>query len=368
MDNWIIATKLFILLYCIIKYVSGDIVGGGVVLLFILLYICFNMAFYIFRVEYVKKLLLVASLLLLLMSAYFVDILFIFFVPLNCAELASRFSDDFKALLSSFILVFFIQKNMLPEYILVAVFTLSIFLISKKSFSRIANLTREIDALREKNDMLYKKLDMGVDYENQLKYLSQIEERNSLAQKIHDKVGHAIAGSLIQLEAAAVIIDKDLPKTREIIGNVINTLKDGMENIRSTLRNIKPAPEQLGINRLKTVLDEFSMNSGIKASLGYSGMIAVISHIQWKIIMDNVREALTNALKYSAASTLKVKLEVLNKLVRVEIKDNGTGAVTFKKGLGLRGIEERVENAGGNVIIDGSDGFSIIMLFPVTNN
>lgn len=368
MDNWIIGTKLFIMLYCIFKYVSGDMQQGAVVLLLILLYISLNMLYYIFKAGTLKKLLLIMSLLLLLFSSHYVDPLFLLLVPLNGAELVSRFSDDlrFPAIPAAVIAVF-AGPSLLAEYLLASFFGLCIFILSKKSFARMRVLAHEIDVLREKNDALYKRLDMGADYENQLKYLSQMEERNSLAQNIHDKVGHAIAGSLIQLEAASVIIGSDRSKAEEIIRNVINVLKDGMESIRSTLRNIKPASEQLGINRLKVLLNEFSMNSSIRASLSYSGMLSVISHLQWKIITDNVKEALTNTLKYSSASILKVDLEVLNKLVRVEIKDNGAGAFSIKKGLGLRGIEERIETAGGKVIIDGSKGFSIIMLLPVSH-
>lgn len=365
MDNWIIGTKLFILLYCIIKYVSGGMKGGAVVLLLILLCISINMAYYVIKEENIKKLFLVLTLLLLLISAFTVNMLFVLLVPICCAELLGRFSDDMKLIVIPIgIFSFFIGGELLPEYFLTAFFGLCMYLVSSRAFKRIGILSKEMDSLREKNDALYRKLDLGVEYEEQLKYLSQMEERNSLAQNIHDKVGHAIAGSLIQLEAASVIMDKDPQKANDIIRNAINVLKEGMENIRSTLRNIKPAAEQLGINRLKVILDEFSANSGIKASLNYSGNLSGILHVNWRIIMDNTKEALTNILKYSSASAVGIKLEVLNKLIRVEIRDNGVGAVSFKKGLGLRGMEERVENAGGNVIIDGTAGFSIIMLFP----
>ena len=368
MDNWIIGTKLFIMLYCIFKYISGDMRQGAVVLLSILLYICLNMLFYIFKNSTLKKLFLIMSLLLLLLSAHYLEGLFLLFAPLASAELVSGFSEDLRfPAIPAAVMTVFVDSSLLAEYLLASFFSLCMFILAKKAFTRIDALAHEIDILREKNDVLYKKIDIGADYENQLRYLSQMEERNSLAQKIHDKVGHAIAGSLIQLEAAAVIIESDRPKAEEIVRNVINVLKDGMKSIRSTLRNIKPAAEQLGINRLKVLLDEFSLNSSIKASLSYSGMMSVISHLQWKIITENVKEALTNTLKYSSATAVKVNLEVLNKLVRVEIKDNGAGAFSIKKGLGLRGIEERTENAGGKVIIDGSKGFSIIMLLPISN-
>ena len=169
-------------------------------------------------------------------------------------------------------------------------------------YAYISTLKVDNEKLKEKNEALRGRLDMGVEYENQLKYLTQMEERNSLAQKIHDKVGHTIAGSLIQLEAAFLMLDKDQNMAREMLSNVVNHLKDGIESIRSTLRNIKPAPEQLGINRLKAMLDEFSVNNAIRTSLNYNGGLEPIIHTQWKIIMDNTREALTNTSKYGAAS------------------------------------------------------------------
>jgi signal transduction histidine kinase len=98
--------------------------------------------------------------------------------------------------------------------------------------------------------------------------------------------------------------------------------------------------------------------------LYYNGELKEISNIQWNIINRSVKEALTNTTKYAKASEVKVKIQILNKLIKVEIKDNGIGNLTINKGLGLRGIEERCENISGKVIVDGSDGFSVILLLP----
>lgn len=366
MDNWLMCTRLFLVLYCIVRYVANSMSNITLVLLAILVYISIGMLFYVFRNETLKKGFLFVSCAVLILFAIYVNVLFILLLPLNIVELVNKYNSNFyMSAIPVVLAAFFIDGGIVPEYLLISVFSVIIYMLSEKSFARINMLKKDNDNLREKNDSLYKRLDAGAEYENQVRYLSQLEERNSLAQKIHDKVGHAIAGSLIQLEAASVIIDKDREKSREIVNNVINVLKEGMENIRSTLRNIKPAPEQLGVNRLKILLDEFSMNNPIKASLAYKGSIENISHLQWTIIMDNVKEALTNALKYSAASAVKVDINVMNKLIRTEVKDNGIGAYTVKKGLGLKGMEERTENAGGKVIIDGSGGFSVITLLPV---
>lgn len=74
---------------------------------------------------------------------------------------------------------------------------------------------------------------------------------------------------------------------------------------------------------------------------------------------------MTNALKYAGATEILIKVEVLHKLVKAEVKDNGIGAFHYKKGIGITGMEERAGNAGGKVIIDGSKGFSVITLLPL---
>jgi signal transduction histidine kinase len=58
-------------------------------------------------------------------------------------------------------------------------------------------------------------------------------------------------------------------------------------------------------------------------------------------------------------------MKVLNKLIRVEVKDNGSGADKIKKGLGIIGMEERAASIHGKVIIDGTNGFSVTTLLPI---
>lgn len=130
-----------------------------------------------------------------------------------------------------------------------------------------------------------------------------------------------------------------------MVRSVTENLKNGMESIRSTLRAIKPAPEQLGINRLRLILEEFELNNKLETDLSYEGRLDVITHMQWSILADNMREALTNSLKHSSATVIKVKIEVMSKLVKMEVRDNGKGEAAVKKGwdspVWRRGPEQR---------------------------
>lgn len=366
MENWVIGARFAVILYCILRYTMGEMRNIPLVVLSILLYICTSMLYHIFRKTAPRVLVLLAALTVVAVSAAFINSLLILLLPASLMEFTGLFTGDIRLWTGAVILgVFFCPAGLIAEYVLVGLLGLMVYVLAHRAYSSAAALKEENDRLREKNDILFGKIGMGAEYENQVKYLTQLEERNCLAQKIHDRVGHTLAGSLIQLEAAAMIMDSDPQKAGAMLDGVINHLKDGIESIRSTLRNIKPAPEQLGINRLKVVLDEFSLANPIKASLSYRGRLDAITNSYWRIITDNVREALTNALKYSSADAVTVGIEVLNRIIKVEIRDNGAGARSFEKGLGIAGMEERTESAGGKLIIDGSKGFSIITLLPV---
>lgn len=355
-----------ILLYCVIRYIQEGLEKIPLVVLLILAYICTGMLAKIFKAPKPGKCLLLASIIVLAVSASVANQLFILLIVIDILELVSGFTEDHRLWLAFIALPgLFVGDRLLSEYILTGLLCLLVFLLVNELSTSLSALKSTNEKLKNRNDELSSRLDAGSEYETQVRYLSQLEERNSLAQKIHDKIGHTIAGSIIQLEAAGMIIGKDRDKAAGIIAAVTENLKGGMESIRSTLRNIKPAPEQLGVNRLKLMLEEFSMNHAIKTTLSYAGSLDAITHFQWKIIMDNTKEALTNALKYSSATYINVKLEVMTRLIKAEVRDNGNGALSFKKGMGLTGMEERTENAGGKLILDGSSGFSVITILPI---
>ncbi|UWG97146.1 histidine kinase [Dehalobacter sp. DCM] len=366
MTNWLLGTKLLLIAYMIMCFVLRGTAQIALVVLCLLLYIIFSMLFLFPKKVWQKRASLSAGILTLIIAAIWVNDLFIFLLPLTILELFDQFYQHARfTLIPDGLVVFFLPADLVPEYLLISVMSILIFTLALGSYSRINTLSTDNDSLREKNDRLYHRLQSSTEYENQVKYMTQLEERNALAQNIHDKLGHVLAGSLIQLEAAAVLMDKDIPTSQHMVRNIVQVLKDGMSDIRSTLRAIKPAPEQLGINRLKTVVDEFAHNSPIQVHLNYSGNLDRITHWQWKIILDNVTESLTNALKYSSANDVKITVDVMNKLIKLEIKDNGIGSVSIKKGLGIKGMEERSENNGGKLLVDGSNGFSVITLLPV---
>jgi signal transduction histidine kinase len=93
-----------------------------------------------------------------------------------------------------------------------------------------------------------------------LKYTASIKERNRIAARIHDQVGHGISGSIIMLEAALLVMKNDPEKAAGSIQKAIGNLREGVDEIRTALREERADRYVLGINDVNYLLEEFRVN------------------------------------------------------------------------------------------------------------
>lgn len=369
-DVLIIYLKSIVLIYCTFLYADSEnflptIVFG---IFFILLYISLSILQCIFKRNKIQFFLKTLSLILIILCCILLSKYFALLLPVNITDIfgaeVEKSYIDIAILLFSFI----VYKNIHDAfyvYFLIVFISIVYFRIMYYSFHRIVMLTKENDELKEKNYGLKSSMERKREFEEQMMYTSRLEERNKISQEMHDKLGHGISSSMLQLEASKMLIGKDNDKACSMIQSSIENLREGMNDIRNTLKNTKPAANELGINKIKLLISKFESSSGISVNLLYSGILERIDYGMWNIIYENASEALTNILKYSKANKAALNIEVLNKVVKFEIKDNGIGALNIVKGLGLSGMEERTQNAGGKIIVDGGDGFSVITLLPL---
>ena len=366
MDFWILFTKLLLISFIAFNFVQENISDIAWIVLALLLYFSVNITKHIIKVNLTTVILLLLSMGISMVSYKFLYPLFSLLLPMSIVELAAKFIDKkIPILILSLIPILYLYEPIQPIYGLVAIFGFMIFSITSISNEKQEKNEVQIDTMRKSLQKLTKNINESTEYIRQSEYTFKLEERNRISQEIHDKIGHSLTGALFQMEAAKRLMESDSQKATELLQNAINISKDGIENIRMTLKNMKPPTEQVGIHRMKLLMDEFNSKEHIKAILTYEGNLEIITPIQWKIIHENVTEALTNAMKYSHATQISVEMKILNKMIRVEIKDNGLGIDMIKKGLGIIGMEERTASVNGKIIVDSTHGFSVTTLLPI---
>jgi signal transduction histidine kinase len=193
---------------------------------------------------------------------------------------------------------------------------------------------------------------------------SILEEKSRLSQSLHDKLGHSINGSIYQLEACKVIMDKDKKTCERMIQAVIDNLRNSMDEIREILSKERPDKYKLVMLQLQSLCDDCK-KIGINANFSINGNLSDIPHKYLEIILDNAFEAVSNALKYAKCTKFDIKIIVLNQMVRCTISDNGVGCEELIDGMGLSGMRNRMRSVNGILDFASELGFSINMLFPL---
>ncbi|MFU7515062.1 sensor histidine kinase [Clostridium sp. HCS.1] len=261
-------------------------------------------------------------------------------------------------------LLFLLKDSDLKNAVIILVNMLAFIVIYELQAKKIKKLDEIQEDQRKLIYNLQKKMAQEMDIQEQILYTARLEERNNISSRLHDKIGHTISGTLLQLEASKFILDKDKDKGFSMLESCIENLRKGMDEIRMTLRNIKPAEEELGINRIRRILDEKIKGTKINGKVTYAGNLDKISASLWMVFMHIITELTTNSIKYSGGDLIEIKIEILNKFIKLEVKDNGLGCEKVKKGIGLRNIEESISNLKGKMIINNEDGFDVIILIP----
>lgn len=191
-----------------------------------------------------------------------------------------------------------------------------------------------------------------------------LEERASLSQTLHDKLGHNINGSIYQLEGVKVLMDKDPEKSRSMIQAVIDQLRSGMDEIRIILRKERPEKKELALLQLYKLCEDCN-SKGVEAKLNKEGDISQISDELWEVILDNAFEAVSNSMKYAKCGHIYIDLIIMNKMLRCSIKDDGIGCKEINDGMGISGMRQRVRKVNGTLNFETEAGFTVTMLLPM---
>lgn len=191
-----------------------------------------------------------------------------------------------------------------------------------------------------------------------------LEERAQLSQTLHDKLGHNINGSVYQLEAVKVLMEKEPDRSKKMIQAVIDQLRSGMDEIRAILRKERPAKYELAILQIERLCED-CQSKGVNTELTIEGELVQVPEKYLEIILDNAYEAVSNSMKYAKCTRIEIKIYVLNQMIRCSISDNGVGCEDIVDGMGISGMRRRVREVNGILDFESAVGFTINMLLPL---
>lgn len=211
--------------------------------------------------------------------------------------------------------------------------------------------SRELNLLlTEKNHALLEKQDYEI-------YTATLKERNRIAREIHDNVGHLLSRSILMVGALKAV--NQAPGLSDSLNTLESTLNSAMDSIRSSVHDLHDEAINLE-EAIRGLLKDFTFCS---VFFQYDMDREIPRDIKYSFI-SITKEALSNIIKHSHASQVRLVMREHPALYQLCIEDNGTGTDLTDQGIGLINMKERVYTLKGNIQIQTQNGFRIFITIP----
>jgi len=221
--------------------------------------------------------------------------------------------------------------------------------------------------------------------ENALRQLSirllqtQDEERRRIGRDLHDSIGQYLVGLKMKVDSLKSAAERNHSVDTSQLEKCSQLTEDAIKEVRTMSYLLYPPMlEELGLkSAIPWYLDGFTMRSGIKTTFKVSPDFDRIPGEVELALFRVLQESLTNVHRHSGSPHATVRLLTDNGAAILQVIDegNGTQSKNWKDrgkdwmgafGVGLRGMNERVRQLGGNLQISSAQaGTTVTATVPI---
>ena len=206
---------------------------------------------------------------------------------------------------------------------------------------------------------------------------AQEEERGRVARELHDGISQILVGVRYALDTARRRPTAGDARAAENLDKGIDHLSGAIQEVRRISRDLRPGVlDDLGLGpALKSLIDDFGQRTGIETAFD---TVVFRNRLDGdaKIALYRVaQEALTNVERHSGATRVSIDVRGHSRGATMRISDNGRGlpqggeaSKSPNSGLGLRNMQERIEQLDGTLrILSSKSGTVIEASVPLTH-
>lgn len=250
--------------------------------------------------------------------------------------------------------------------------------------NELSQQTERLERLKKLLDMSLNGIQISEDFENFTKkeehiigineLYNQENDRRRIAMDIHDTVIQDLAAIVLKNEFIAQILSTDLNRARLEIKNSSNILNSCISQLREIIFYLRPMPlenSNFKESFFKT-MELLQKKTDKIIYYEYKGDDVNEDYIVLVNILKMVRELCQNAIKHTDGTQINAVIDVSDKKIDIEVRDNGSGfdynrVAKATKGQGLSMIRDRVYIFGGTfkVTRNKKDGMRFDISIPL---
>jgi signal transduction histidine kinase len=216
-----------------------------------------------------------------------------------------------------------------------------------------------------------------------LREAAAADERIRLSRDLHDGLLQSLTGIALQLQVSRRLLESDPKAARERLAEIQASIASEQHDLRAFVNRLKPAPHDGSVgwdlsSRLEDACNRIERQWGLRVKLSSQGLNGELSAPVSDDVFRIVHEALVNAARHAAASSLQVDISRSAGAVFITVADDGHGfsfqgthdlATLQKFKAGPITLKERISALGGDLVIFSSKSgsrLSISLPLPQT--
>jgi two-component system, NarL family, sensor kinase len=193
----------------------------------------------------------------------------------------------------------------------------------------------------------------------------QLEERRRIARDLHDATSQELAVLNWNLSRLKTLVKEEDQTLRDLVEQTKELAAQCSARIRSASYLLHPPLlEKAGLSSAVARLAEgFEQRSGIRVMVDTPAELGRFSGEAEFAVFRTVQESLANVLRHSGSPVVRISLRKNSQWLKLAVADEGksnrAGLVLEnfeERGLGIRGMRERLEQLGGWLTITRSIG------------
>jgi two-component system, NarL family, nitrate/nitrite sensor histidine kinase NarX len=207
-----------------------------------------------------------------------------------------------------------------------------------------------------------------------VKEMAVSEERNFLAQELHDSIAQSLAFLNLETQMLADALKRtDMAEAQGLVSDIRKGVDESYENVRELLVHFRTRVKHEDIAlTIRQTLERFETQTGIRTRFTESGTAVPLPPDRQLQVLHILQEALSNVRKHAGASVVEVSMQ-RNGVYEFCVRDDGAGfdlaAAEHPEGrhMGLRIMRERAQRIGAAVRIESEldRGTCVTLVLPL---
>jgi two-component system, NarL family, sensor histidine kinase DesK len=209
---------------------------------------------------------------------------------------------------------------------------------------RLMELVRELEAAR-----------------GQVAELAAREERLRLSRDMHDLLGHNLSLIALKSQLARRLLARDPAAAEAEVRDIESVARTSLQEARAAVLGLRSASLASELDRARESLEA----AGIEASVHSAGPLPAGVET---LLGFAAREGVTNVIRHSGAGRCEIVVRRVGDVAELEVRDDGAGTMGGGgEGSGLRGLAERMAEAGGTLEAGPGEGggFRLVARVPI---